>query len=210
MKSEKSDNLRGDKPLKNEQRELFARAVVSGKGNSDAYQKAGYKSKTKGAISTASNRLRKDPVVKARIDHLMSKSAKRAEVNAALIAEELSKIGFANILDYIKIDDDGLAHVDLFAMTRDQAAAIGEVTVERRMLGDTVMSIEKVNFKLINKLGALDKLGKMLGMWSDVDKNTDNVIFVLSDKPMSQEDWMKEYGRGTAVDASSGTADGAD
>ena len=59
-----------------------------------------------------------------------AKQERRAEIKADDVIRELVKIGFANMLDYITIGKDGDPYVDLSSLTREQAAAIGEVTVE--------------------------------------------------------------------------------
>jgi hypothetical protein len=51
-------------------------------------------------------------------------------LRAEKVLRELSLIGFANMQDYITIDGDGCARIDLWQLSRDQAAAIQEITVE--------------------------------------------------------------------------------
>jgi len=45
-----------------------------------------------------------------------------------------------------------------------------------------------------NKLAALVALGKYLGMFDERPQNT-NVIYAISDEPMSAEEWKKQYVR---------------
>ena len=46
------------------------------------------------------------------------------------VLNELALLGFANMLDYISVGPNDTVKVDLSKLTREQAAAIGEVTVE--------------------------------------------------------------------------------
>ena len=46
------------------------------------------------------------------------------------ILTELARIAFANMLDYLRVGDDGHVEVDLSRLNRDKAAAIQEVVVD--------------------------------------------------------------------------------
>ena len=83
---------------------------------------------------------------------------------------ELMRLGFANMGDYIRVKDNK-AHVDLENITRDQAAAIVEVTVAARAQrgkdGEDAPEIIDIRFKLADKRPALVELGKHLGLFSE-------------------------------------------
>ena len=49
-----------------------------------------------------------------------------------------------------------------------------------------------VRIKMHNKLAALVVLGKYLGMFDQRPQNS-NVIYGISDKPMTAEEWKKQY-----------------
>ena len=49
-----------------------------------------------------------------------------------------------------------------------------------------------VRIKMHNKLAALVVLGKYLGMFDQRSQNS-NVIYAISDEPMSAEEWKKQY-----------------
>ena len=63
--------------------------------------------------------------------------------------------------DYMKSTPEGLSVVDFSGLTRDQTAALSQVTVE------DVAGGKRVQFKLHDKLSALDKLGRHLGIFSE-------------------------------------------
>ena len=81
------------------------------------------------------------------------------------IAAELYKLAFSNMADYIRVTEAGDAYVDLSEMTRDQAAAVTEVTVEDFMdgRGEGAREVRRVKFKLESKRLALMDLAKLLG-----------------------------------------------
>jgi phage terminase small subunit len=112
--------------------------------------------------------------VQAIIDKLQTKRASKLEVKADKIVEELSRMAFSNMADYMAIEDGKPTGLDLSALTRDQAAAIQEITEdttggsgdgERRL-------ILRTKFKLADKAKSLELLGRHLGMFQDNVKVT--------------------------------------
>jgi hypothetical protein len=53
----------------------------------------------------------------------MERPAEKLDLSAEKVLRELSLIGFANMLDYVKTTDGGNAYVDFSHLTREQAAA---------------------------------------------------------------------------------------
>ena len=98
---------------------------------------------------------------------------KKIGIDQERVLGELARIGFANILDYIRVDGDGLARVDLSELSRDTGAAVASVEVDtRREAGDSEDIIEKVKFKLHDKISALDKIARHLGMFVEKHEHT--------------------------------------
>lgn len=113
--------------------------------------RAGYSEST--AHSKAAGWLA-DPEVAEAVIQAMAERSRRVDITSDMVMRELAKVGFANIADYTVSTDDRKGRViDLTAATRDQLAAVSE-------LGDG-------KIKLHDKLGALDKMGRHLGMWND-------------------------------------------
>ncbi len=84
------------------------------------------------------------------------------------VVRELAKIAFANLGDYFRIGPDGLPALDLANMTRDQAAGLRDIVAEEYTTGrgEAARRIKRFRIKLGDKLAALDRLGKHLGMFN--------------------------------------------
>jgi len=151
--------------LENPKHERFAQELAKGKSQAEAYQTAGYKPSEPHASRLASN-----GKVTARVIELLQRASERAEVSVATVLAELAKIGFANIQDYLKVTKGGDPFVDLSAMTRDQAAAVQQVTVEdfKDGRGEDARDVRKITFKLADKRAALVDIGKHLGMFREL------------------------------------------
>ena len=92
----------------------------------------------------------------------MAAREKRTEITQDRVLKELAKLGFSNMADYMMVGEDGKPMLDWARLTRDQAAAIVEVTVEN--VGELVT---KTKFKLADKRASLVDIGKHLGMFVD-------------------------------------------
>lgn len=130
--------------------------------------RAGYSARS--AKQTGS-RLKQRPDVMAAVDAGRAKLSEKTGITQERVLSELARIGFANILDYMTLDHEGLARVDLSTLSRDQAAAIAAVEVDTRRTratdGAETAEVEKVKFKLYDKRAALVDLGKHLGLFTE-------------------------------------------
>eukprot|EP00919_Chromeraceae_sp_WS-2016_P065213 GHVR01154356.1.p1 GENE.GHVR01154356.1~~GHVR01154356.1.p1 ORF type:complete len:196 (-),score=20.20 GHVR01154356.1:340-927(-) len=146
--------------------ELFAREYVVDLNGTRAAIAAGYSPAT--ASEQASRLLRKSSVISA-VDKLTSSRASKLEVKAYQVAEELGKLGFVNMYDFLRIDDDGKPVIDMSKLTRDQAAAICEIREDTTGgTGDGERKqVVRTTFKLHDKKGSLELLGRHLGMFQD-------------------------------------------
>lgn len=162
--------------LRDYQHELFARYVAEGMPPEDAGIKSGFVSVNTdpNVVKSKSRSLSKRPLVADRIMELREQAAARTTVTSARILEEMAKIGFANMMDYIKVQDDGSAYVDLNAIDRDKAAAISEIVVDTYMdgKGEDAREVKRVRLKLHDKRAALMDMGKHLGMFAQRVEHT--------------------------------------
>jgi phage terminase small subunit len=107
--------------------------------------------------------------IAAEIEKRQAELAGMLGVTVDRIVGELAKLGFSNMLDYMRVGPSGDPVLDFSALTRDQAAALTEVTVEDFMdgRGEDARDVRRVKFKLADKRGPLVDLGKHLGMFVD-------------------------------------------
>jgi phage terminase small subunit len=82
----------------------------------------------------------------------------------------MAKIGFSNMGDYLKCPEGGGdPYFDYASLTREQKAALKELTVESWIKGKDQL-VKKIKFRLHDKLAALDKLGRHLGMFREASE----------------------------------------
>ncbi len=154
--------------LTNSKHEAFARAIVEGTSGRDAYLSAGYSAQP-AAADAAASRLLKNGKVAARIAELKAAAARASTVTAARVLDELAKLAFANLADFMRAGPDGDPYVDFSKLTRDQAAALVEVSVEdfKDGRGEGARDVRKIRFKLADKRAALVDLGKHFGLFKE-------------------------------------------
>jgi phage terminase small subunit len=100
--------------------------------------------------------------------------AERTGITQAMVLEELAKIGFANMGNYLHATTGGDPYFDFAGLTEEQKAALVEVTVEdfTEGRGEDARNIRRVKFKLGDKRAALVDIGKHLGMFKDRIEHT--------------------------------------
>lgn len=137
-----------------------------------AFQVASYS----GAAVHAS-RLLSRPRVKQMVQDALAERAKRWQVTGDRIIRELARTGFSNMLDYLMVQPDGSAYIDLKKLAElrehdpdaayDLGAAIQEVTSEVYLEGngEDAIPVKRTKLRLHNKQAALELLGKHLGLF---------------------------------------------
>lgn len=106
------------------------------------------------------------PMVQSIITKARDGLAQRTNVTVEKLLAELGKIAFANMDDYFQAGPDGepvLRHWD--ELTEDQKAAVEEYVTETYWDEGAQSSVKRVKFKLHNKISAIEKAGKHLGMF---------------------------------------------
>lgn len=144
--------------LRNARHEAFAQGVAEGKSSRAAYMAAFSKCKKDVAADASATKLLSRPEVRARIDELISAAAEKAGVTIERVINELARIGFADIRQIVDWGPGGVTVKDSGTISVDAAAAVAEV-------GKTAGG--HLRIKLHDKVGALEKLGKHLGMFRE-------------------------------------------
>jgi phage terminase small subunit len=141
--------------------------------------RAGYRPTS--ARSTGSRNLRK-PAVRAAIAAAQAPRLAALELSAEEVLRELARVARANLLDYMRIDDQGMPHVDLTGLTRDRAAAIRDIEVES--FGEGKREGTRIRFKMHDKLAALDRLARHYGLFTESMGHADeDAASAAQDKP---------------------------
>lgn len=104
------------------------------------------------------------------IIELQEKAKSLAAISVARIQTELAAMGFANVIDYFNVDDNGALHAkQLNELTRAQASAIQEVKLVQVEDPETGAITHVIGWlKLADKRANLVELGRTLGMFNKV------------------------------------------
>ena len=127
---------------------------------------AGYAKKS---ARSAASRLLTKRNIQEKIAELTKKHADKLDLSGEKVLAELDKIAFSNMLDYMRVDGDGAFVLDFSKLTREQAAAIQEYTVDATGgTGDGERKlVMRTRFKLAAKTPALELLGKHFKLFAD-------------------------------------------
>lgn len=138
----------------NPKKRAFCEAYSVKRNGAAAAKEAGYSEKTARNIAY---QLLQEPEVQNYIKFLEDEKLAEADISKADLLLELKKIAFANTGDYVQYDDSGIELVASSELSRDQLAAVSEISETKGKAGTTV------KFKLHSKLDAIGKLAEMLG-----------------------------------------------
>jgi len=128
--------------------------------------RAGYSKKTAPFIGAENL---KKPQIQAAISAAMEDRSKRTEITQDMVVKELALIGFADMADFVKIDESGMVQaLPLDTLAEGKSRIIKKVK-ERRVIkstaeGDTVLDAT-FEFELCDKVKSLENLGRHLGMF---------------------------------------------
>lgn len=116
------------------------------------------------------------PHVFEAVQKALEKHARKLDISADRVLREIALLGFANMGDYIQVQEDGSFFVDFSKLNRDQKAAIQEATVEEYMegKGETARQVRRTKFKLADKGANLERLGKHLKLF--VEKHEHSIV----------------------------------
>ena len=148
-----------------EKQRLFAEDYVTHGVARRAALAAGYSDKR---AEQQGYKLLNDPANKAVQDYiaaLRAKSAQKAEVSASEVIKELKLIAFADLADFVEWGPNGIRLKD--SATLD--------AVRRRAIVEVKETATGISIKLADKVAALDRLGKHLGMFIEKHEHSGKV-----------------------------------
>jgi phage terminase small subunit len=140
--------------LKNKKHERFCQEYLIDLNATQAYLRAGYNSRNP---SARASELRAKPSISARIDRLLAERSARTGINQDRVVRELARIAFLDPTQLVDLQDATV----LESATEDDRAAIAGVKVKE----GSDWTEREVRF--VDKLKALELLGKHLGMYQD-------------------------------------------
>lgn len=108
------------------------------------------------------------------VSKLQKKLSDKTQITAEKVINELAKIGFSNVQDFIDSDN---SIKDISQIDSKKAAAVSSIKKSVTTFGDgkNTGTKEVVEFKIWDKVSALEKLGKHLGLFTDRVEITGNI-----------------------------------
>lgn len=168
--------------------ERFCQEYLIDLNATQAAIRAGYSAKT--AHEIGAQNLAKLSIA-ARISELQQERSERTQIKADAVLKELAIAGFGRIADMAKARPDGLLELNFRDATRDQLAIIASIKTKTRIIAgeeDEPPATEvECEVKALDKLKALELLGKHLGLFRDKLEMTgkDGGPIQLQEQPMN-------------------------
>lgn len=145
--------------LTNRKHEQFCQLVAGGMSGVKAYTEVGFVPSSRNA-----GRLISQASIKARIAELMERGAARTEVTVERTVRELAMMAFYDPADLTQAEnEDG----DMVPITGPAQIRLLPERVRRAIVGWSYDRSGNFTLKLANKDGAIEKLGRYLGMFRD-------------------------------------------
>ncbi len=129
--------------------------------------RAGYSPRT---AEVQASRLLRYAQVQAALKVAVQERSRRTQITADRVVNELAKLAFSNITDFLTLQNDGSVSVDLSRVPRHEVAALHEVTIDQYTedAGEAACKVKRIRIKLHDKKSALDSLARHLGMVIDL------------------------------------------
>ena len=151
----------------------------------DALRRAGYSTphKQHAFYSTAK--------IKAEMERRELEFREKYDITYERVMQELARIAFSSPLDYVDIDENGFAEVNLSKLDANTARAIGEIVVETHteLVNGMATEFSKVKVKPWGKLEALDKVIRHAGL--SKEKTTADAIDGLADRIRAAQEQVR-------------------
>jgi phage terminase small subunit len=155
----------------------FVELYLAGGNAAEAYREAYSSAAPSRSVAREGHRLLKHPKIapflaeaEAKARAVLVEAANRYAVSRERNVAELARIAYANLEDFTRqVGEERM--IDLSGATRDQLAALQEITVEDYLdgRGKDARQVRRTKIKLGDKQGAIERLNKMFG-WI-IDRN---------------------------------------
>jgi len=186
----------------------FCEEILRGESQSKAYEKAGYKCKSKSSSAAGSTNLMKNREVRRYLAERRKEAQEQTDIHQKATLREIARVAFSDIRDFMTWGERGLVFVPSEELTADQAASIQSIRSRRRITtdkdGNSTETID-MEVKLHPKMDALEKLAKVQGLYqadrmNDADAQRDllktvmwrYVLAVHMDTGMSVREALKQ------------------
>lgn len=161
-------------PLSEQQLRFVEEILIDPSSQTGAAKRAGYSLST---ATQAASRLMADPRVKEAIRLAQETRIKAIGITTERVLQELARIAFADVGDQIEVSEDG--EFDLSKL-RGTSSEVVVNTISGKSGKSKAVTVKTV--KQADRLAALEKLGKHLGMF----KNDEVQINLTLDKLVEQ------------------------
>lgn len=178
------DQPTGRKLTPQEQR--FLDEYIAGDGNAtQAYLKA-FPTHSYGTARCESSKLLANPSILAELDAVREASKRALRVSVLKVVQEIAAVAFADIGDAFEPDPAGgmdtpkpLSKIKPLVRKAMQSARVKRRKMRQKGSDEIAEEVEEVEYKFHDKLAALEKLCKKLGMFADAGtaaKDADRLV----------------------------------
>lgn len=148
---------------------LFVHEYLVDKNATAAYLRVYPNSKTTSS-QTSGARLLANGMISAAIEILLESQMNHAKVTAQSVIDELEKLAFSNMGDYVNWDDGSITLISSDQLTREQMVCVQEITCTPTKYGNAI------KFKLYDKKSSLELLGRYFKLFmGDGELDEDDV-----------------------------------
>lgn len=157
---------------------LFCNQYLIDLNATQAAIRAGYSKKT--AAEIGHENLIK-PQIEAYISELQKELSRKTNITPEMVIAEIGRIGFSNIQDFI---EEGNTVTDISQIPRDVAASVKSIkkSVTEWGSGKDAGTKTVTAFEIYDKLSALEKIGRHLGIFEADNKQKSATITVTIDE----------------------------
>jgi phage terminase small subunit len=176
-----------------EKQKRFVEEYLVDLNATQAYLRAGYKAKNENIAGVEAFKLLRNPKIEESVRLAMENRSKRTEITQDRVLQELAKIGFADIKNYLSFntalttvgyDDKGERIVDYATVVQLKDSE----EVDGAVISEISLKDGALKFKLHDKMKALQDIGRHLGMFTDkVEHSGETSLTVVFDPGLDDE-----------------------